>query len=241
MQDLPDIWRQKHLKSLQDNMDSAMAPNNTSIIHANLQDDLESETKLNQSRPARSNVPKTPIHLLAEASASLASNNDPSKRAYFEEPSKGLRKSSSAPANNMNPLPWSSPSLRASPSDQLIAAILDGDVQGIRTVVRSKGDDLQSEFWKDLTRSILPLHRAISGLHFHGSEKLLIATIEVLLQLGADINAVDHAGNGVLHKSIQICTSKSVSAVINCLIKRGANPQVFNKDGDFPIHAECKR
>jgi hypothetical protein len=137
--------------------------------------------------------------------------------------------------------PWSSPSLRASPTDQLIAAILDGDVQGIRAIVRSKGDDLQSEFWHDLARSVLPLHRAIAGLHFHGSEKLLIATMEVLIQLGTDVNAVDHAGNNALHKAIPVCTSKSVVSVVKCLLQKGANPSMFNKEGDSPLHTECKR
>jgi sulfur carrier protein ThiS len=194
---------------------------------------------------------KTPLHLLVEASADPYNlQSDLSRnRSYFEEPSKSLTQKSlsisTVPSHNngrrSNHLPWSSPSLRASPSDQLISAILDGDVQGIRTVVRSKGDDLTSEFWRDLARSILPLHRAISGLHFHGNVDYLIATIEVLIQLGADISAVDHAGNGVLHKAIQICTSKSISSVIDCLLSKGANASVVNKDGDSPLHAECKR
>jgi ankyrin repeat protein len=135
----------------------------------------------------------------------------------------------------------SSPSLRSSPTDQLIAAILDGDVQGIRAVVRSKGEDLRSEFWRELTRSVFPLHRAVSGLHFHGSEKLLVATIETLAQLGADVNSCDHAGNSVLHKAIQVCTSKSAAAVVKTLLQRGAHPGIKNKEGDTPLHSECKR
>lgn len=131
--------------------------------------------------------------------------------------------------------------MRSSPTDQLIAAILDGDVQGIRAVVRSKGEDLKADFWCELARSILPLHRAVSGLHFHGSEKLLVATIETLAQLGADVNAADHAGNSVVHKAIQVCTSKSAAAVVKTLLQRGANPSLKNKDGDTPLHAECRR
>jgi ankyrin repeat protein len=114
-------------------------------------------------------------------------------------------------------------------------------VQGIRAVVRSKGEDLRSDFWRELTRSVLPLHRAVSGLHFHGSEKLLVATIETLAQLGADVNATDHAGNSVLHKAIQVCTSKSAAAVVASLLQRGANPSLKNKDGDTSLHSECKR
>jgi ankyrin repeat protein len=114
-------------------------------------------------------------------------------------------------------------------------------VQGIRAVVRSKGDDLRSDFWREVARSVLPLHRAVSGLHFHGSEKLLVATIDTLSLLGSDVNATDHAGNSVLHKAIQVCTSKSVAAVVHTLLKRGANPGLRNKDGDYPLHSECKR
>jgi ankyrin repeat protein len=131
--------------------------------------------------------------------------------------------------------------LRSSPTDQLVAAILDGDVQGVRAVVRSKGEDLNSAFWKELARSVLPLHRAVSGLHFHGSERLLVATIEALTQLGADVNATDQAGNTVLHKAIQVCTSKSVGNVVVSLIARGANAGAKNRNGDSPLHLECDR
>lgn len=128
-----------------------------------------------------------------------------------------------------------------SPNDQLIAAILDGDVQGVRTIVRSRGESLLSEYWRDLALSVLPLHRAISGLHFHGSDRMLINTIETLVQLGADINAQDHAGNTVLHKAIQVCTSTSVVAVVECIIRRGAAPSIRNHIGQCPIHIECSR
>lgn len=138
-------------------------------------------------------------------------------------------------------LPWSSPTLSALPGDQLTAAILDGDVQGIRTVVRSRGDNLRAPFWFDLCKSILPLHRAISGLHFHGSEKLLVSTIETLAILGAEVSATDHAGNTPLHKALLVCTSKCVSAVVKALLKRGASANSKNNEGDAPLHIECKR
>jgi len=144
-------------------------------------------------------------------------------------------------SHSLQQLPWSSPSLRSSPTDQLVAAILDGDVQGVRTVIRSKGDDLRCVFWRDIAKSVLPLHRAVSGLHFHGNEKLLISTVESLTSLGAEINATDHAGNTVLHKAIQVCTSKNVTAIVTTLLAKGANASVKNKDGDTPLHAECSR
>ena len=83
-------------------------------------------------------TPSTPLHLFRSSAEptfvdKLNNNNKRSERNNKEP---------------LRPMPWSSPALRSSPTDQLIAAILDGDVQGIRAVVRSKGDDLGSAFWK---------------------------------------------------------------------------------------------
>lgn len=202
------------------------------------------------SRPAKS----TPIYILANARDNIgefSTTNTNAKKYYsdgeaddrtVDARSTAVGERGSKVNRSTKPhLPWSSPTLRTSPADQLVAAILDGDVQGIRTVVRSKGDDLRSEFWKDLCRSTLPLHRAVSGLHFHGSERLLVATIETLTQLGADVNATDNAGNSVLHKALSVCTSKSVVAVVKCLLSRGARVNVVNKENDTPLHSECKR
>eukprot|EP01041_Mallomonas_annulata_P000281 gene281-505_t len=134
-----------------------------------------------------------------------------------------------------------SPSLRASPVDQLVAAILDGDIQGVRAIIRSRGGDLNSSYWQEMSSSILPLHRAVSGLHFHGSERQLVGTLEALIQLGANIHAADQAGNTVLHKALQICTSKSIISVVRSLISKGVNVNIKNKDGDYPLHIECRR
>eukprot|EP00602_Paraphysomonas_sp_CaronLab_P011333 CAMPEP_0185040624 /NCGR_PEP_ID=MMETSP1103-20130426/38887_1 /TAXON_ID=36769 /ORGANISM="Paraphysomonas bandaiensis, Strain Caron Lab Isolate" /LENGTH=1326 /DNA_ID=CAMNT_0027580001 /DNA_START=6 /DNA_END=3986 /DNA_ORIENTATION=+ len=130
---------------------------------------------------------------------------------------------------------------QTTPIDQLIAAILDGDVQGIRSIVRSRGDSLVSDFWRDSAHTVLPLHRAISGLHFHGNDKLLIQTTEALLQLGAEVNAQDHAGNSAVHKAIQVCTSTSVVSVVDCLLKRGVSSTIKNALGQTPLHVECSR
>lgn len=85
-------------------------------------------------------------------------------------------------------------------TDHLMTAILDGDIQGIRSIVRSRGDSLHSEYWREICVSILPLHRAIAGLHFHGNGTILVHTIETLIQLGANVNVQDSAGNTPLHK-----------------------------------------
>eukprot|EP01038_Epipyxis_sp_PR26KG_P006383 gene6383-8793_t len=273
VQDLPELWKQKHgvfpasdLMSISQPSSSSVTGSNASgpgPIHSALYSMPANEptsfhNKSNNNRlTGQTPYPRnTPIHILSESieykndtknNDFVLQNNDSIPRPKTSISSSSLSISTNQYNNSNNNgvsksgLPWSSPSLRSSPTDQLIAAILDGDVQGIRAVVRTKGDDLNSEFWKDLTRTVLPIHRAIAGLHFHGSDKLLIATIEVLVQLGTDINMTDHAGNNVLHKAIQVCTSKSVSAVVTTLLNKGANPKRKNKDGDTPLHSECKR
>jgi hypothetical protein len=127
------------------------------------------------------------------------------------------------------------------PPDQLTAAILEGDIQGIRTIVRSKGDSLHSPYWIEVSKSILPLHRAIAGLHFHGNDSMLIATIECLAQLGCNVKATDHSGNTCVHKAIQVCTSTSIAAVLKALLSKGASASAKNRHGDAPIHMECRR
>ena len=68
-----------------------------------------------------------------------------------------------------------------------------------------------------------------------------MGTLEALLQLGADIAATDQAGNTVLHKALQICTSKSVAVVVKSLVARGVPTSTVNKDGDTALHTECRR
>ena len=68
-----------------------------------------------------------------------------------------------------------------------------------------------------------------------------MSTIETLVHLGADIQELDHAGNTVLHKAIQVCTSKSVASVAQLLITKGVAVNTRNREGNMPIHAECKR
>lgn len=152
-------------------------------------------------------------------------------------------KSSAVSADNSKSVvPENAQQARATPTDQLISAILDGDVQGIRAVVRGQGGgSLDSPYWRQVSRSILPFHRSISGLHFHGSETRLVNTIEALASLGADLEETDHAGNSIVHKAIQVCTSKSVIAVVEKLIDKGCNVNSKNMEGDTPLHSECKR
>lgn len=50
----------------------------------------------------------------------------------------------------------------------------------------------------------LLLHRTVSGFHFHANQKLLLQTLKVLVDHGADVNAKDQSGTTVLHQAIQV-------------------------------------
>lgn len=138
------------------------------------------------------------------------------------------------------------------PLAQLLTMIHEGDSQGIRTVVQAHGASLRASYWCDAmasasaydtansTHSVtLPLHSAITGLHIHGSEALLLSTLETLLQLEADVNQQDRAGDSVLHKFLQVCSSKSIVAVLTLLLRAGANPNLCNTRGESPLMLEC--
>ena len=126
-------------------------------------------------------------------------------------------------------------------TDQFIAAILDGDVQGMLCAVRSQGDDLSAPFWRSTVHSVQPLHRAVSGLQYHGNESLLVSMIKALVKIGADINAIDKAGNTPLHKAILVCTSKNVVNIVSVLLVKGADACRVNHAGDAALHLECRR
>ena len=247
VKELPSIWQQKHVADLSAIIFEPPVAVTTGVgadsIHPSTSTSMGStQEKFSNEENAVSTVssvhrhlPRTPLHLLANQST-ISSNPAEIAGRYGmrpEDPNSDVENSPNGhrmdstrqfgfgrPKNirSKSALPWSSPSLRSSPTDQLIAAILDGDVQvllilgpdplfsirfnvscvhldqGVRSVIRSNGDDLRAPFWRDIAKSVLPLHRAVSGLHFHGNDRLLISTIEALSALGADVNATDHAG-----------------------------------------------
>lgn len=96
-------------------------------------------------------------------------------------------------------------------------------------------------------RAWLPLHRAVSGFHFHGNQRFLLRTLAVLLDLGASVHAPDPNGGATcLHKAIQVCSSAAVLPVARLLLSRGADPNARTSsstslDGDTCIATELRR
>ena len=74
--------------------------------------------------------------------------------------------------------------------------------------VRARGEDLTSLYWRDVLPSILPLHRAISGLNYHGSDVLVKTVVETLHCLGCAIDETDRAGCTALHRALTTCHSR---------------------------------
>ena len=101
----------------------------------------------------------------------------------------------------------------------IIDAIKKGDEKKLEKVIDKNKDKLNTENKKGL----YPLHYAINN-----NEKL----VELLIQMGADINQVDESGKAPLHHAAE----RKNEYVVEQLIKKGANIDTKNGDGNTPIH-----
>jgi hypothetical protein len=79
-------------------------------------------------------------------------------------------------------------------------------------------------------RGAQPLHYAADANHWEPTAQA--ATIEYLLSLGADPNALDKSGVAPLHRAVR---TRSLPAV-RALLDGGANPSAPNKSGSTPLH-----
>jgi len=228
-------WHLDSLQQLRSNLRSGQTPEKmprTPIKVLKKAEEARDQWILDQTQGAQ----------FARGSRGVASSAKENVNLFSNLDSEGSARDSTGKAPTHSQKSLGASLVRTSPTDQLISAVLDGDSQGIRAVVKSSGSgSLTSDFWRNITASVLPLHRAISGLHFHGSESLLVSTLDTLLQLGADIQELDHSGNSAIHKAIQVCTSKSIVNVVKLLSDRGVNVNVRNKEGNTAMHCECKR
>jgi ankyrin repeat protein len=138
--------------------------------------------------------------------------------------------------------------------ENIMNAAIEGDAKELLKVLRGAGiDSIQAAAASDASgsgsgnsplSSMLPLHRAVSGFHFHGNQRLLLKTLGVLIEHGADVGAVDHCGNSVLHKAIQVCTSAAIIPVVRFLLQNGVEVNAQNGpncDLDTPVVTEIHR
>jgi hypothetical protein len=76
------------------------------------------------------------------------------------------------------------------------------------TQVTARGDDLKSLYWRDLLPAILPHHRAIYGLNYHGSNSVTNTVVQTLHRFGCGVDEVDKTGSTALHTAITTCRSE---------------------------------
>lgn len=215
LRDLPTIWQSRHDPKANDTVATpSFSGNKTPANHsqsAGPPSQYSNSRVVASTTPASTNMLETPVQ--------RNGTNGKLKNQTNQTMTTTPRAQSISPHSLIPSTPTTSH------NEQLTAAILEGDIQGIRTIIRSKGDDLTSDYWINnmglstnhlgqKTSLFLPLHRAISGLHFHGSGSLLVATLTCLHQLGAEMNLTDPAGNTVLHKAIQVQLSYKMSVVL---------------------------
>ncbi len=79
-------------------------------------------------------------------------------------------------------------------------------------------------------RGAEPLHYAADANHWDPTAQA--ETIEYLVSVGADPNALDSSGVAPLHRAVR---TRSLSAV-RALLDGGANPRAPNKAGSTPLH-----
>ena len=83
-------------------------------------------------------------------------------------------------------------------------------------------------------RGAQALHYAADTNHWEPAAQA--QTIQYLLSIGADPNALDNSGVAPLHRAIR---TRSLPAV-QCLLDGGADPRAPNKAGSTPMHLAAK-
>src|SRR5207253_11066372 len=75
-----------------------------------------------------------------------------------------------------------------------------------------------------------PLHYAADANRWDPTAQA--ETIEYLVSVGADPNALDSSGVAPLHRAVRTRSLPAVRALLDC----GANPRAPNKTGSTPLH-----
>lgn len=111
----------------------------------------------------------------------------------------------------------------------------DGKDKVLKAAIESKSPEMVKYLFQNFDFDLeakdennqTPLHRALQFPYMQ------VEIVKMLLDRGADVNAVDRWGNGALHKAIQ---SYANLETIKRLIKAGANVNLKNNDGNSILH-----
>ena len=165
------------------------------------------------------------------------------------------RKSMKQENNSRTPQAWKGISLRssklhASPTsyeneeEEFIAnihsAAYDGELHELKKAVNSR-PKIFSENERHAP-NLVPIHRAITGLNYHGDLSRVQKCVSVLLDNGFNLNQVDENGNTVLmHALTSMPAKKSMSLLRNILSVPSVNVSHKNSDGESALHIEIRR
>jgi ankyrin repeat protein len=115
----------------------------------------------------------------------------------------------------------------------LLAARL-GDVEQMR-LLAAAGADLSIGLEDGRTPLIVAAQGETTGARMRGgaAEPRVLAAVTLLLELGADVNAADRAGNTALH--VLAARRPGFDGVIRLLGERGARLEIANNKGETPL------
>ena len=119
------------------------------------------------------------------------------------------------------------------------SAAYDGEIEELLNIVKSTSNPCAEG---PNEPNLMPIHRAITGLNYHGDFTKVQKCIEVLVKNGFNLNQVDENGNTVLmHALTAMPAKKSISILRNIVSSQSVDVQHRNVDGETALHIEIRR